>query len=182
MLADAFGQPDGAPGLGLGGAGHHEVALRVQLVRQQLLGQAQRQRLGLRLEAALAGLVRRPEVGRLQEDDWGPCEKAENGLALSVMNTDLLGYVLPKLRDRSVGLRELAGKTGVPYDTLKKIALGYTKNPGVQHVQRLADYFASVDEQRTAAPGAGVAERQAALPCRRQCGASPCDNEEMAAS
>ena len=54
------------------------------------------------------------------------------------MNTNLLGFVLPQLQARRKSLRDVARDSGVPYDTLKKIALGYTQNPGVLHVQRLA--------------------------------------------
>lgn len=57
------------------------------------------------------------------------------------MNTDLLGFVLGCLGQRRYKLTEIAHGTGVPYETLKKIANGSTPNPGVRHVQRLADFF-----------------------------------------
>jgi hypothetical protein len=57
------------------------------------------------------------------------------------MNTDLLTPVLAALRRREQPLRAVSMGSGVPYDTLKKIASGSTPNPGVLHVQRLASYF-----------------------------------------
>ena len=57
------------------------------------------------------------------------------------MNTDLLGFVLFHLKLRQPPWTEVAKEAGVPFDTLKKIGLGYTVNPGILHVQRLADYF-----------------------------------------
>ena len=57
------------------------------------------------------------------------------------MNTHLLDYVLDQLRARRVPWTEVARVSGVPYEMLKKIAHGRTPNPGVLHVQRLADFF-----------------------------------------
>ena len=57
------------------------------------------------------------------------------------MNQDLLGFVLNHLRRREVPWTDVAKASGVPYDTLKKIASGATPNPGVRHVQALAGYF-----------------------------------------
>lgn len=59
------------------------------------------------------------------------------------MNSNLLDFVLTSLRRRDRPWVEVAKATGVPYDTLKKIANGVTPNPGVKHVQALADYFSS---------------------------------------
>ena len=57
------------------------------------------------------------------------------------MNHDLLGFVLGQLRRREMLWTEVAKGSGVPYDTLRKIASGATPNPGVKHVQSLADFF-----------------------------------------
>ena len=57
------------------------------------------------------------------------------------MHTNLLDFVLTHLDRRSPKWTEVARSTGVPYDTLKKIATRTTPNPGVRHVQVLADYF-----------------------------------------
>lgn len=57
------------------------------------------------------------------------------------MNRDLLGFVRNSLDARHAPLTEVAKGSGVPYETLKKIASGATPNPGVRHVQALADYF-----------------------------------------
>lgn len=58
-----------------------------------------------------------------------------------VKKRDLLGFVMKSLRDRHAPLTDVARASGVPYDTLKKIASGATPNPGVKHVQALADFF-----------------------------------------
>lgn len=57
------------------------------------------------------------------------------------MNTNLLGYVLAKLDERAINWKTISRDTGVPYETLKKIAHRRTPNPGVKHVQTLADFF-----------------------------------------
>lgn len=63
------------------------------------------------------------------------------------MNEALLDFVLARLKAREVPWIEVSRRTEVPYETLKKIALGYTHNPGVRHVQRLADYFRARETQ-----------------------------------
>lgn len=57
------------------------------------------------------------------------------------MFINLHSHVLAKLAAREVPWTQVARDTGIPYETLKKIASGRTPNPGVQHVQKLADYF-----------------------------------------
>ena len=57
------------------------------------------------------------------------------------IGTDLLSYVLGELDARRVKWTEVSAGSGVPYETLKKIAHRTTPNPGVRHVQRLADFF-----------------------------------------
>ena len=68
------------------------------------------------------------------------------------MNPNLFDTVLARLRARRPNWREVSRGSGVPYETLKKIARGTTPNPGVMHVQRLADYFEA--QGRTPAPEA----------------------------
>jgi transcriptional regulator with XRE-family HTH domain len=48
--------------------------------------------------------------------------------------------------------RALADATGVPYYTLTKIASGAIPNPGVDHIQRLADHFGIVVLTKDEAP------------------------------
>lgn len=67
------------------------------------------------------------------------------------MNTNLLGYVLAKLDERSVAWTQVSRETGIPYETLKKIAHRRTPNPGVRHVQVLADYFAGLETAKAEA-------------------------------
>ena len=57
------------------------------------------------------------------------------------MFINLHSHVLAKLAAREIPWTQVARDTGIPYETLKKIASGRTPNPGVQHVQKLADYF-----------------------------------------
>ena len=57
------------------------------------------------------------------------------------MFTNLHRHVLDRLAAREVPWTQVARDTGMSYETLKKIASGRTPNPGVRHVQKLADYF-----------------------------------------
>lgn len=59
---------------------------------------------------------------------------------------NLLQFVLSRLENCRGDWKSIAEKTGVPYSTLTKIAQGHTENPGVQHVQKLANYFREQDE------------------------------------
>lgn len=63
------------------------------------------------------------------------------------MNTNLLLFVLECLDRRVPNWSEVSRVSGVPYSTLKKIATRVTPNPGVQHVQALADYFMSQEAE-----------------------------------
>jgi hypothetical protein len=76
------------------------------------------------------------------------------------MNTDLLGFVLAKLDLRTPAWTEVARCTGVPYDTLKKIAKRRTPNPGVQHVQRIADFFMAREPRAVEPAGGPLVERR----------------------
>lgn len=60
------------------------------------------------------------------------------------MAATLLQSVVSRLAQHDPPWTEVSRRSGVPYSTLKKIATGVTPNPGVLHVQRLADFFASV--------------------------------------
>jgi predicted transcriptional regulator len=57
------------------------------------------------------------------------------------MNTNLHQFVLDHLAARRIKWTQVSREAGVPYETLKKIASGRTPNPGVLHVQTLANYF-----------------------------------------
>lgn len=64
---------------------------------------------------------------------------------------------------RAVPLVRVSRETGIPYESRKKIAHRRTPNPGVRHVQRLADFF---DTQPSAGAqgvshGAGATEEAA---------------------
>ena len=62
---------------------------------------------------------------------------------MQAMLINLLDFVLQHLAERRVPWTCVARDTHIPYETLKKIASGRTPNPGVQHVQKLAEYFRS---------------------------------------
>lgn len=72
------------------------------------------------------------------------------------MFINLHSHVLARLAARELPWTQVARETGIPYETLKKIASGRTPNPGVQHVQKLADYFGAGLSGATAADRAVV--------------------------
>ena len=53
----------------------------------------------------------------------------------------MLSKVLDKLKSEKGKWNTIAKESGIPYETVKKIADGRTKNPGFNHVQTLHDYF-----------------------------------------
>ncbi|MGP1692069.1 MAG: hypothetical protein ACTS6O_06145 [Giesbergeria sp.] len=60
------------------------------------------------------------------------------------MRENLYAYVMSNLDARAVPLSRVSRQTGIPYESLKKIAHRRTPNPGVKHVQSLADFFDSL--------------------------------------
>jgi len=61
-------------------------------------------------------------------------------------STSFFSAVLARLRAvRHSDLPDVAERSGVPKSTLLKIRYGEVKNPGVQTVQALHDYFAALD-------------------------------------
>ena len=54
---------------------------------------------------------------------------------------DLLGLVRDELAKRRGGRDLICVSTSVPYSTLSKIASGHTKNPRINTLQVLANYF-----------------------------------------
>ena len=57
------------------------------------------------------------------------------------MEEDIHQFVLTRLDEAKGRWPEISIKTGVPYQTLTKIAQRRTRNPGIGHIQKLADYF-----------------------------------------
>jgi hypothetical protein len=57
------------------------------------------------------------------------------------MNEPILDFVLRRLDDCKGQIKVIANETRIPYSTLSKIAQRVTPNPGVNHIQTLADYF-----------------------------------------
>ncbi|KVN35587.1 hypothetical protein WJ63_36770 [Burkholderia pyrrocinia] len=62
-----------------------------------------------------------------------------------------LECVIAKLQANKGKWRRIAQETGVPYDTLTKIALSRVTDPRVSNVQALHDYFVKVDASVPAA-------------------------------
>ncbi|KVM69827.1 hypothetical protein WJ61_22325 [Burkholderia ubonensis] len=56
-----------------------------------------------------------------------------------------LECVIAKLQANKGKWRRIAQETGVPYDTLTKIALSRVTDPRVSNVQALHDYFVKVE-------------------------------------
>ncbi|AOJ68585.1 MULTISPECIES: hypothetical protein [Burkholderia] len=52
-----------------------------------------------------------------------------------------LAYVVAKLQCCKGKWRHISDETGIPYDTLTKIALSRVSDPRVSNVQLLHDYF-----------------------------------------
>ena len=50
-------------------------------------------------------------------------------------------FVMGKLAESKGNWREVSLDADVPYDTLTKIAQRKIKDPGVGHIQKLANYF-----------------------------------------
>jgi len=57
------------------------------------------------------------------------------------MHSDLLEFVRRRLESSKGTWPAIAEATGVPYDTITKIAQGTIEDPGVSKVQKLANYF-----------------------------------------
>lgn len=58
----------------------------------------------------------------------------------------LFAYVIRRLAETRGRWTDASKYSGVPYDTVKKIAQGRTKDPSVSTVQKLADYFERLEE------------------------------------
>lgn len=64
-----------------------------------------------------------------------------NHLWFNLEMENLKEYVLEKLKANSGRLRSIAMESKVPYPTVLKIGQGVTKNPGIDHMQTLYNYF-----------------------------------------
>jgi len=70
------------------------------------------------------------------------------GLAFNAMeqNQTLYDFVMAHLRAKNVPQRTIARESGVPFSTVCKIAQGAVTDPSVHTIQKLYDYFASLDQ------------------------------------
>lgn len=57
------------------------------------------------------------------------------------MESDILAYVLGQLEATRGQWPTIAAESGVPYDTITKIAQRQIEDPKVSKLQRLANYF-----------------------------------------
>lgn len=57
------------------------------------------------------------------------------------MDQPIFDYVLERLESSKGRWPTVAAESGVPYKTLTKIAQREIRDPGVSHIQKLADYF-----------------------------------------
>ncbi len=62
------------------------------------------------------------------------------------METDILDYVLVKLEQSKGRWPAIAADTGVPYDTITKIAQRQIEDPKVSKLQTLANYFRAQEQ------------------------------------
>jgi hypothetical protein len=67
--------------------------------------------------------------------------KPENGFSILGMETSLYEFVLQQLEQAKGKWPSVASGSGVPKRTIEKIARQETKNPGIKHVEKLAEYF-----------------------------------------
>lgn len=64
------------------------------------------------------------------------------------MAEDIYQFVIHSLEEAKGRWPAIAIETGVPYQTLTKIAQRRTRNPGIGHIQKLADHFRRTTEKR----------------------------------
>jgi hypothetical protein len=55
--------------------------------------------------------------------------------------TNIKSFVLNKLKESSGSLRVISKELDIPYPTLLKIGQGVISNPGIDHMQKLYNYF-----------------------------------------
>lgn len=67
---------------------------------------------------------------------------------LGAVNLDLHDYVLRKLAASKGRWGDVASGSGVARRTLEKIARQEIADPGVSHIQKLADYFSEQDREQ----------------------------------
>jgi hypothetical protein len=66
------------------------------------------------------------------------------------METDILDYVLQKLEETRGDWPAIARESGVPYDTITKIAQRQIEDPKVGKLQRLANFFRAREREAAA--------------------------------
>ncbi len=72
---------------------------------------------------------------------FGGCENPNKGLAFAIMKTPIYEFVLAHLEQVKGTWPDLAAATGISRRTIEKIARREISNPGIAHIQTLADHF-----------------------------------------
>jgi hypothetical protein len=55
--------------------------------------------------------------------------------------TNIKSFVLSKLKENKGNLSAISEALGIPYPTLLKIGQGVIKNPGIDHMEALYNFF-----------------------------------------
>ena len=69
------------------------------------------------------------------------CLDPKKGLALAIMKTPIFDFVLAHLEQSKGTWPDLSIATGISRRTIEKIARREIVNPGIGHIQTLADHF-----------------------------------------
>lgn len=77
----------------------------------------------------------------------GYCNSAKDGYKMAAMetNTPLYDFVMVHLRAKKVPQKQIARESGVPFSTVCKIAQGAVTEPSVHTIQKLHDYFRTLE-------------------------------------
>jgi transcriptional regulator with XRE-family HTH domain len=65
-------------------------------------------------------------------------------------NDSLFAYVLGRLGASKGKWRVVAKHSGVSYRTVEKIARGEIRDPGISHIEKLANYFRKKEKEDAA--------------------------------
>lgn len=60
-------------------------------------------------------------------------------------SNNIFDYVVARIREKTVPQKRVALESGVPFSTLAKIAQGVVTDPSVHTIQKLYDYFVSLE-------------------------------------
>ena len=90
------------------------------------------------------GFKRKNKLNLLKNPKGG-CKCPNKGLFSNPMNTSIYAYVMVQLQAHKGRWPNVAERSGVSRRTIEKIARGEIKDPGVSHIEKLAQFFHSED-------------------------------------